>query len=955
MKKLLLLSFALSSFLFASAYETTHLTGIEADQKIKGTKELRYKSFTNIPNYAAFKPGNEIAFAKFETWFANFYNGEDAAKMGMKLLGIEKDQLGFVHYRYRQTYNNNPIDLTMLIVHTKDGMVKSFNGEFYDNLSAVNHANGTTEANALNAALNYIGAKIYKWEIEEEEDHLKHEIHDHDASYNPDGELVYVASNGNFDNPLSLAYKFNIYAHEPLSRREIYISAADHSVVFENNLIHEANSTGTAVTKYSGIRSITTDSLSPTSFRLRETGRGNGINTYNLNNGSNYGSATDFTDNNNYWNNVNAQQDEVATDGHWGAEMTYDYFFINHNRNSIDGNGFALNSYVHYNTNYNNAFWDGQRMTYGDGNGTTFTPLTAIDVTGHEIAHGLTTFTAGLVYQNESGALNESFSDIFGVAVEFYAKGSITNWRIGEDMTPNGNGIRKMDTPNTFNDPDTYLGTYWYSGTQDNGGVHTNSGVQNHWFYLLTMGGSGTNDLNNAYTVTGQGVTKAGAIAFRNLTVYLTTNSQYNDARFFAIKSATDLYGACTPEVIATTNAWYACGVGPVFSTGVSADFAVSDTTACEVPFTVNFTNNSTNTQSASWTFGDGGTSTALNPSHTYTTGGTFNVYLVADGGACGRDSIQKNAIINIVLPPSPSGTNDTVLAGQSAQLIANGTGTINWYSAATGGSPIHTGDTFNTPILNVTTTYYADDQIVKPSANVGAVSNSIGAGAYFNFDQHLIFDVTKTCEIVSVLVYANSSKNRTVELRDNNGIVLQSKTINIPQGSQRINLNFKVSPGTNYQLGVTAGSQPDLYRNSNGANYPYTLSNLLSITRSSASGNNALNYYYFFYDWEVKELDCRSARTPVDGVVQFATGISNVENHLISVYPNPAKNILNVNIGDTPSNIIINDVNGKLVYNSSNQSGLVELKVNNWSNGIYFIKVVNENETFVDRLMINK
>ncbi len=587
MKKLLLLSFALSSFLFASAYEITHLTGIEADQKIKGTKELRYKSFTTIPNYAAFKPGNEIAFAKFETWFANFYNGEDAAKMGMKLLGIEKDQLGFVHYRYRQTYNNNPIDLTMLIVHTKDGMVKSFNGEFYDNLSAVNHVNATTEANALNAALNHIGAKVYKWEIEEEEDHLKHEIHDHDASYNPDGELVYVASNGNFDNPLSLAYKFNIYAHEPLSRREIYISAADHSVVFENDLIHEANSTGTAVTKYSGIRTITTDSLSPTNFRLRETGRGNGINTYDMNQGTSYGASVDFTDNNNYWNNVNAQQDEVATDAHWGAEMTYDYFFINHNRNSIDGNGFALNSYVHYNSNYNNAFWDGQRMTYGDGNGTTFTPLTAIDVTGHEIAHGLTNFTANLVYQNEPGALNESFSDIFGVAVEFYAKGSITNWRIGEDMTPNGNGIRKMDTPNTFNDPDTYLGTYWYTGTGDNGGVHTNSGVQNHWFYLLTMGGSGTNDLNNTYSVTGQGVTKAGAIAFRNLTVYLTTNSQYNDARFYAIKSATDLYGACTPEVIATTNAWYACGVGPAFTAGVSADFAVSDTTACEVPFTV--------------------------------------------------------------------------------------------------------------------------------------------------------------------------------------------------------------------------------------------------------------------------------------------------------------------------------------------------------------------------------
>ena len=127
-----------------------------------------------------------------------------------------------------------------------------------------------------------------------------------------------------------------------------------------------------------------------------------------MNQGTSYGNAVDFTDGDNFWNNT-SNLDNYATDAHWGAEMTYDYFFSMFNRNSIDGNGFALVSYVHYGNNYSNAFWDGQRMTYGDGNNN---PFTALDITGHEITHGLTNFTANLVYQNESGALNESFSDI---------------------------------------------------------------------------------------------------------------------------------------------------------------------------------------------------------------------------------------------------------------------------------------------------------------------------------------------------------------------------------------------------------------------------------------------------------------------------------------------------------------------------------------------------------------
>ena len=148
--------------------------------------------------------------------------------------------------------------------------------------------------------------------------------------------------------------------------------------------------------------------------------------------------------------------------------LTYDFYFSNFNRNSIDDQGFTLRSYVHYNENYNNAFWDGSRMTYGDGNGSS-EPLTAIDIIAHEITHGLTSFTADLIYANESGALNESFSDIFGTSIEWYAKPGDGDWRLGEDI---GRVIRRLDNPKALGNPDTYEGVNWDSITYE---VHHNS------------------------------------------------------------------------------------------------------------------------------------------------------------------------------------------------------------------------------------------------------------------------------------------------------------------------------------------------------------------------------------------------------------------------------------------------------------------------------------------------
>ena len=160
--------------------------------------------------------------------------------------------------------------------------------------------------------------------------------------------------------------------------------------------------------------------------------------------------------------------------------------------------------------------------------------------------------------------MNESFSDIFGELTENYILGT-QDWLVFGEV----GGIRSFSNPNSNTQPDSYLGTNWFNTTgctpsagNDFCGVHTNSGVQNYWFYLLSAGGSGVNDFGEDFSVSGIGITSARYIAYRNLTVYLTSSSQYIDARQGALRSARDLYGACSNEEIQCGKAWFACHVG---------------------------------------------------------------------------------------------------------------------------------------------------------------------------------------------------------------------------------------------------------------------------------------------------------------------------------------------------------------------------------------------------------
>ena len=146
--------------------------------------------------------------------------------------------------------------------------------------------------------------------------------------------------------------------------------------------------------------------------------------------------------------------------------------------------------------------------------------------------------------------------------------------------------------------------------------VHTNSTVVSHWFYLMATGGSGTNDNNDTYSVTGIGIDKAAAIAYRTNTYYLSVFSDFADARFYSIQAAIDLYGACSPEVFACADAWYGVGVGGVYTGTVTADFTTIAHEFCQAPANVRFYNNSINAANFHWDFGDGTTSTLRDPLH---------------------------------------------------------------------------------------------------------------------------------------------------------------------------------------------------------------------------------------------------------------------------------------------------------------------------------------------------
>ncbi len=916
---------------------------------LHGAKVDFTSTATNLPLQVSFEESTHLSDTQFLDWIKQEMIKDK--NVSFSSLKITQDGLGYTHNRLQELFNGYKIEGAVILTHSKSNEVKSFNGDWFKDISLSNEIS-ISEKQALQFALNKIGAKKYKWENKLEEAHMRVALNNPKFSYAPIGELCIVAeSNKNTKaSTFHYAYKFNIYAEEPLYRAYVYIDAASGKVLREQNLICTIDAVGSANTKYSGTKAITTDSYTG-GYRLRETSRGQGIETYNLNNASSY-TNTDFTNATNNWTITTNNQ--AAEDAHYGAEATYDYYMQTYNRNSVDDNGFKLLNYVHYQTNYVNAFWDGSRMTYGDGNTSQgFYIMTALDVCGHEITHGVVENTAGLG-NGEAGALNEAFADIFGTCVEWFARPTQHDWEMGKDISTTSVGLRNFANPNSQQQPDTYQGTYWDAG----GEVHTNDGPCIFWFYILSVGKSGTNDNSQAYNVSAITMAKASAIAYRALTTYMTPSTTYADVRNYTIQAAKDLYGSCSNEVIQTTNAWYAVGVGAQYVAGaIVPNFVTDQSSSCVLPTIINFSNTTAAGQTYTWKFGDGTTSTALNPTHSYSVNGTYSVKLIATGCGVGtKDSILKTSYIVINAPSAPTGSNINICTNTFGTLAASGSGSIKWYNAP-GGTLLSTGNLFSTPVLSTTTTYYAVNTISQTPIYVGPATNTVfGGGSNFNAnaDRYLIFDVLQPCTLKSVKVVSNSAGNRFIELRNSAGVVLQTATVNIAAGTQTVTLNFNLTPGTSYQLGNTAGTLVDMYRNNTGSGYPYNVGSLVSITAADAGSS----FYYYYYNWEVQKADCQSAATAITASISICTGLNNATaENSIRVYPNPASDYLTFAISSdilsSTKSIEIYDALGKLVNTVLVSSEQIQINVSDLARGVYTCRIVNTtNQIIVKRFV---
>lgn len=479
------------------------------------------------------------------------------------------DNLGMTHHLYQQYYNGIPVEGAQYWAHGRQGRIETVNGEFVK-VKIAGDKPAVSEKTALAQALAFVGAKRYKWEDAQLQAHLQKLGR---AGYSPKGSLVVSRDQRQTGRAWRLSWKFTVSALEPESEQEVFVDATDGRILNAVSLLCHTNTPGTAQTAYSGTRNIIGDSFAG-GFRLRESRSGVNIITLNAQRTTNYGSGIDFVDNDNIWTTLehaNANMDIAALDAHWAAETTLDYWLTQHGRNSINGSGMQVLSYVHYGNNMVNAQWDptANAMAYGDGNGWFIPPIVSLDIFAHEFGHGICQYEANLAYQGESGALNEGFSDIWGAVIERWADPTKQTWIMGDDLGIIPNFTRFMNNPNDGNQPDTYLGTNWFNvngctptGNNDACGVHTNSGVLNFCFFLLSEGGTGTNDLGNAYNVTGIGIVDAARIAYRAESFYLTSNATFPDARNAFINAANDLFGPNSCQSVATANAWNAVGVG---------------------------------------------------------------------------------------------------------------------------------------------------------------------------------------------------------------------------------------------------------------------------------------------------------------------------------------------------------------------------------------------------------
>jgi Zn-dependent metalloprotease len=550
------------------------------------------------------------------------------------------------------------------------------------------------------------------------------------------------------------------------------VDAHTGAILKKWNTLHESAATGTGNSQYSGTVSISTN-YTGSSYSLTDTLHGSttvlDMGNSTTSNGTLFTNSTDTWGNGqNYYDNgtsgaTNGTTGQTAAvDALWGFEMTWDYYKNVHGRNGIDGNGTATSLRMHYDSNYDNAYWDDTCfcMTFGDGSAPAsggFKNLTAIDIIGHELSHGVIANNGhgGLTYSGESGGLNEADSDIHGTFVTYYGynggTGSVvpntipsanlhgyTPWTIGSQIS--NPPLRYMYKPSLDgSSPDAW------SSSIGNLDVHYSSGPGNRVIYFLAQGATASGNTSTTYLpngMTGIGNDHAARIWYRAETTYFTSGMTYAQCRTACMNAASDLYGTSSAEYAAVQNAFHGINVGAAAPTPTNTVTATITTpsanttvaSGASVSFVGSATDSSTSaTLTYGWKFGDGATATGASASHVFTNNGSANTTYTVTFTATDNTSATGSATRVITVTPAPPSApaitsqpaSQTVTAGQTATFSVTATGGSLSYQWKKNGTAISgaTAASYTTPAT--TTADSGSSFTVTVSNSAGSVTSN--------------------------------------------------------------------------------------------------------------------------------------------------------------------------------------------------------------------------------------
>lgn len=440
-----------------------------------------------------------------------------------KITNVQKDDLGYTHYTLNPEFSGTVTANQEIKIHADEtGKVVLVNGE--TDLTA-KPTNTVTLSKEIAIANAYSALNLQQ-----------------ETTSNLGSDVVKKSDIEMDETQNKLVYNIEMITVTPeIGHWQIKVDAQNGQVVEKLNLAEGIAAKGTGTGVLGDSKEININSLKK-GYSLEDVTHTGRISAYNYNNAT--GEATLYVDKDTVFD---AAHQAAGVDANYYAAQVYDYYKNTHGRESYDNNGSNIISLTHVNTfggqsNMNNAAWVGDKMIYNDGDGRVFTGLSGgKDIVAHEITHGVTQNSARLQYSGQSGALNESFSDIFGYFIDN------DDWLMGEDVyTPNieGDALRSMSEPTKYGQPDEMKN---YVNTQsDNGGVHTNSGIPNKAGYN---------------TITAIGQEKAEKIYYRALTEYLTSRSNFQDAKQALYQSALDLYEDDETVASSVWEAWEAVGV----------------------------------------------------------------------------------------------------------------------------------------------------------------------------------------------------------------------------------------------------------------------------------------------------------------------------------------------------------------------------------------------------------